>query len=143
MLLPALIVTVLGCAVQVKSPDKEALKEEVRAAENAFARMAGTDGVAAAFAHFAADDVVLLRGKHLIRGKAAMQEYFNATTLTDIQLGWEPEFVDVANSGELAYTYGPYTFSALDTAGNPVKDNGYFHTVWKKQSDGSWRFVWD
>jgi len=43
----------------------------------------------------------------------------------------------------LAYTYGKYTWQIKDTQGKITKYQGIFHTVWKKQSDGTWKYVWD
>ena len=56
---------------------------------------------------------------------------------------WKPDFVDVSSSGDLGYTYGQYTFIRLDSIGNETASQGIFHTVWKRQSDGNWRFVYD
>jgi len=61
----------------------------------------------------------------------------------DQQLEWAPDFVDVSSSGDLAYTYGKFTFSFKDSLGNKVENKGIFHTVWKRQSNGEWKFVWD
>jgi ketosteroid isomerase-like protein len=36
-----------------------------------------------------------------------------------------------------------YTFTFTDSLGSKNEATGVFHTVWKRQSDGSWRFVWD
>jgi len=43
----------------------------------------------------------------------------------------------------MGYTYGKYIWSSTDPAGKPITFNGIFHTVWKKQPDGSWKYVWD
>lgn len=115
----------------------------IAAAEKAFADKAIAEGVPAAFLAFAAEDAVLLRGERLIEGKAAIAEYFNNSTLREVRLEWTPDFIDAAASGDLGYTYGRYTFSALDSTGAPLNARGYFHTVWKKQADGTWKFVWD
>jgi len=130
----------LACGQQKST---EILRNEIVEAERAFAKMAAQEGVATAFEAFADSNVVLLRGDKLIKGKDGMAAYFAAGTLQDVKLSWEPEFVDVAAAGDMAYTYGPYTFSARDTTGTQVAASGYFHTVWKRQPDGAWKFVWD
>jgi ketosteroid isomerase-like protein len=43
----------------------------------------------------------------------------------------------------MAYTYGSYIFTTIDASGNKQESRGKFHTVWKKQADGSWKFVYD
>ncbi len=118
-------------------------KQEILDQEKAFAKMAADSGLTKAFIYFAADSAVLLRGSRLIKGKAEIRHYFSNSSLKEISLNWSAEFVDVAESADMAYTYGPYTFKALDSLGKTIESTGYFHTVWKKQEDGNWRFVWD
>jgi ketosteroid isomerase-like protein len=45
--------------------------------------------------------------------------------------------VEVARSGDLAYSTGTYAIT------NPAIDKGKFVDVWKKQADGSWKAVVD
>lgn len=134
---------VLSCKSSSNQVSIEKYKAEIREAEKAFARHAKEKNVKAAFLAFGAEDAVLLRGNKLIRGKKAIAEYFNNQTLQNIRLEWEPDFIYVSESGDLAYTYGEYQFSATDNTGKAIADSGYFHTVWKRQPDGTWRFVWD
>jgi len=54
-----------------------------------------------------------------------------------------PNLIDVSASGDLAYTYGSYTSKILANDGNVSDGSGTFHTVWKRQSNGEWKFVWD
>jgi len=60
-----------------------------------------------------------------------------------VSLIWEPEFVEVAKAGDMSYTYGPFTFSAISEEGEPKIASGYFHPVWKNQENGSWKFIYD
>lgn len=134
---------ILACQSNSNKPDPDVLKQEVIDAEHQFARAAKEKGVEAAFLEFADEDAVINRGEKIYRGKAEMKDYFSRSTLTDVVLEWEPEFVDVSSDGSMAYSYGPYTFKAKDKNGNPISAEGLFHTVWKKQADGSWKFVYD
>jgi len=109
--------------------------------ERDFAVMAEEEGVAAAFYHFAADSAVILRGGKLIRGREAIRDYYLQNLKPGTKLQWAPDYTDV--SGDLGYTYGRYTHQVPDSSGNITESLGMFHTVWKRQPDGSWRFVWD
>jgi len=120
----------------------EQYENEILETERAFSAMAGTDGVSSAFLYYAAEDAVLNRGG-LIIGKDSIARWFDNLTQPDVSLVWEPEFVDVAQSGDLGYTYGSFVFTSKDSSGNDVESKGVFHTVWKRQPDGNWRFVWD
>jgi len=121
----------------------EQYKTDIKNTELAFANLAKEQGVKTAFLQFAAEGAVLKRGNKLIKGKTAIKEYFEKQTLKNIKLEWEPDFIDVSQKGDLGYTYGKYIFEATDSTGKVLQDTGIFHTVWKKQDDGSWKFVWD
>jgi len=116
-------------------------REEIVTTERDFAVMAEEEGVAAAFYHFAADSAVILRGGKLIRGREAIRDYYLQNLKPGTKLQWAPDYTDV--SGDLGYTYGRYTHQVPDSSGNITESLGMFHTVWKRQPDGSWRFVWD
>jgi len=126
-------------------PLKEQWEEEIKNTETAFSNMAQKEGIAKAFLKYADEDAVLMRNNHLIVGKKAIEEDFmkKAEALKNITLKWTPDFVDVASSGDLGYTYGEYELIGTDSLGNKQIDTGIFHTVWKRQEDGSWKFVFD
>ena len=118
-------------------------KKEVVETEQAFNDMAQEKGLVAAFYHFAADDGVIRRSRKIIQGKDAIRNWYERDVRPNETLTWAPTFVDVSASGDLAYTYGNFTFTYYDSLGNEKKNEGIFHTVWKRQLDGSWKFVWD
>lgn len=121
----------------------EKARQEILQAEKDFSAMAATEGVSAAFLAFAAEDAVLNRNDEIFKGHDAMKSYFERSTLRNPSLQWQADFVDAAASGDMGYTYGRYIFSAKDATGKDIRAAGIFHTVWKKQPDGKWRFVYD
>ena len=136
----------LALACQPTSPvsNLTQLKQEVTAAEAAFAKMATDQGIAEAFASFAAEDAVIKRQSDtLIRGREAIRNYYSAPFYKSAKVEWKPDFVDVSANGDLAYTYGKYLWSSQDSTGKVNEQRGVFHTVWKRQKDGSWKYVWD
>ena len=116
-------------------------KQEIIETEQNFAKMAKEEGIYKAFTTYAANDAVLMRNDSLIIGKKAIELFYK--NKNSKELSWKPDFVDVAASGDLGYTYGHYTYSYLDSNNKLVENTGTFHTVWKKQSNKTWRFVWD
>ena len=123
--------------------DLEELKASVAETETSFAQMAADSGIAKAFFHFADDKAVIMRGNKIIPGRDGIRSYIESRRIPGSRLEWFPTFVDVAKAGDMAYTYGDYTFSYPDSTGTMQSTKGIFHTVWKRQDDGSWRFVWD
>ncbi|NJN41517.1 MAG: nuclear transport factor 2 family protein [Flammeovirgaceae bacterium] len=98
--------------------------------------------MAEAFAHYADEEGVIKRDT-LYKGKDAIFSFYDKTSQEGVNLTWTPEFVDISESGDMAYTYGLYTYTFPDSLGNTSSTTGIFHTIWKRQADGTWRFVWD
>jgi ketosteroid isomerase-like protein len=113
-----------------------ALTRQVFVAESSFAAtMARRDSVA--FARFVAPDAVFFGEKTVQRGKAAVVERWNRFFAgPDAPFSWRPEKVEVLDSGDLALSTGP----VFDPEGHQV---GTFSSIWRHESDGSWRVVFD
>lgn len=127
-----------------QTPRETAMKE-IKAAEKAFNDMATTKGIKEAFAFFAAEDAVIKRGKDsLIYGRAGIAHFYGTDFYKSASVTWAPDFTDASKSGDIGYTFGKYEWLVKDGNGNIIdKATGIFHTVWKKQADGSWKYVWD
>ena len=146
LMLTLIVITasIISCKNNATMPDKEKYKQEIIQAERDFAKMVKEQSMQAGFTFFADSNAVMRRAdESLVMGKSAIEKHFGKPRYKDAILEWEADFVDVAASGDLGYTYGHYNFEAKDSTGNPIKATGTFHTVWKRQPDGSWRYVWD
>ena len=144
-LLFLLVLLLFSCSAEPEKNSVEKWKQEIMEVEKAFALMADEEGISRAFLSYAAEDAVLMRNNKLVIGKQNLSMLYEnqASKPKDEKLSWMPDFVDVSASGDMAYTYGQFTYSYTDSTGTTVENNGVFHTVWKRQADGSWRFVWD
>jgi ketosteroid isomerase-like protein len=60
-----------------------------------------------------------------------------------LSIDWTPEEAVVAESGELGFTWGRYVASVRDSNGKLVVQYGKYLDVWKRQSDGVWRWIAD
>jgi ketosteroid isomerase-like protein len=135
------------CAVavpaSVAAADKETLKKEVAAMEDAFCAMAKEKGVLAAFQHFAAPDVAFIdTDPRQFRGPAAVLQRMGPDR-PGVSLTWSAYFTDVSDDGTLGYNYGRFEIKAPGPDGKEVVRGGWFLTIWKRQPDGSWRYVMD
>lgn len=119
--------------------------EEIKATEAAFAKLLAEKGFAIAFSSFADSNAVIKRENDtLIKGPTAIYNYhYSKKTKDKISLTWAPDFVYVSENADLAYTYGKFIWKVIDETGKSSQQTGIFHTVWKKQKDGTWKFVWD
>lgn len=127
-----------------KKGGKEKAKQEIGQAEKDFEKMAAEKGIAEAF-WFYADSAAVIRKRDesLVHGKDSIRQLFSGDYFKTATVKWSPDHIDAAESGELGYTYGHYVWQSKDSTGKITESKGVFHTVWKKQADGSWKFVWD
>ncbi len=132
--LPLILAVVQGAAIEAQSNAE--LATQVRAAEAAFAAtMARRD--LAAFGTFVAEEALFFGRSRVLRGRPAVVEgwkpYFDGP---QAPFSWEPETVEVLESGGLAMSSGP----VRDPSGAVV---GTFISTWRREADGSWRVVLD
>jgi ketosteroid isomerase-like protein len=121
----------------------ENLKEELFTVDRQFSELSKQMGMAHAFDFYMADSATMLRnGVPPVVGREAINKLFENTP-EGTQLIWEPEFADIAASGDLGYTIGRWEYSTTDSAGETATAHGYYISVWKKQPNGSWKFVFD
>jgi ketosteroid isomerase-like protein len=135
------ILMVLICVVGPLIAHGQTPLQEMVKTEQAFSKMAAEKSAREAFMAFIADDGLLFR-PGAVNGKTWMLE--NPLPPSDKKplLAWQPSYAGMAASGDLGFTTGPWEFK------NDIKDEkpsgyGHFMTVWKKQPDGSWKFVLD
>jgi ketosteroid isomerase-like protein len=54
---------------------------------------------------------------------------------------WKPLRAEVSDSGDLGYTWG--VAESARTREGPFRPYGIYVTIWKRQPDGRWKFVYD
>jgi ketosteroid isomerase-like protein len=109
--------------------------------EQAFSKMAEEKNAREAFMAFIADDGLLFR-PGAVNGKKWMLEHPLPPSDKKPLLAWQPAYAGMAASGDMGFTTGPWEAKA-DINDDKPAGYGHFMTVWKKQADGSWKFVVD
>jgi len=110
---------------------------QLRSADSAFAALSVARGARSAFLSFAATEATMLGppGAPMTHGREAIDAAF-ADFPADAVLEWAPVGADVAGSGDLGCTVGEARISARNSYSK-------YLTVWKRQADGTWKFVAD
>lgn len=130
-------------ALGVPPPDAAAAKAALIQVDEQFSADAQKIGVGEAFARYAAPDARMLpQGKDVVSGLDGVRNQM-AGFPKGATLSWKPFLADVAASGDLGYTLGTYELRAKDDAGQATVAYGKYCSIWKKQPDGSWKWVVD
>lgn len=134
VLLAASVVS--GCATPTGNLDNAGATREVEARERAFAAtMARRDFEA--FRTFLADETIFMSGTRTLRGKEqvanAWRRFYEGPKAP---FSWEPDHVEVVDSGTLAFSTGP----VRDPEGRLV---ARFQSIWRLEAAGNWRIVID
>jgi ketosteroid isomerase-like protein len=106
-------------------------------AERAFSRASGSEGTRAAFLAFLARDAVVFRPAPV----AGRPVYERMPAGEPTVLTWAPEAAEVAASGELGYTTGPYAVRPSREAA--PSSFGRYVSVWNREPDGTWKVLID
>lgn len=125
-------------ALPVKEKGFPARLAPVVEAEHAFAQYSIDHGMKDAFINYAAPDGVLFR-----RGPVnAIERWKNVNPAPAGLLTWWPSYADVSDAGDMGWTTGPYEIREKPTDEKPA-GAGHFFTVWRRQPDGTFKFVVD
>ena len=107
------------------------------AAETAFAAHSVREDMRAAFLAAFADDGVLVRG-----GWTVSNAYLAKQPAPPIVLDWRPQYVEVASSGELGLSTGPWKITSKTAPAAPPTF-GQFVSVWRRAPGGPWKVAVD
>lgn len=127
-----------GCAPMKPAADLSAVREQVAAAERAFARSMAERSLDD-FSRHLSEEAVFFSGPNgqPLRGKAQVTagwaRFFDGPTAP---FSWEPDEVEPLPSGTLAHSSGP----VRDPSGKVV---ARFNSIWRLEAPGVWRVVFD
>jgi ketosteroid isomerase-like protein len=110
--------------------------EDLVGAEKAFAADAAARGTREAFLAALTDD-----GLVFAPGPTSGKRVWEARKPGKARLEWAPAVAEIAASGDLGYTSGPWRYTP--EGAEAPSAYGEFFTVWKKQADGKWRVLID
>jgi ketosteroid isomerase-like protein len=132
--------TQIGCQnLPLQHADMHADEEAVRAADLDWAKAAASKDVAKVISYYADDAAMYPPNAPMAAGKPALKvAWTGMVNLPGFMVSWVPSRVEVARSGDLAWSTGTYNLN-VSVPGTPSNDHGKYVAVWKKQSDGSWK----
>jgi ketosteroid isomerase-like protein len=139
-----LFLFIMSCTPKSETKNLTYIKLQIVKTEKDFEKLVAEKGPAEGFYQFA-DSTAVIKREHdtLIVGKANIKKYYSDKKYQNISVTWSPDAVTVSDGGDMASSYGKYVWTSKDASGKEEISKGVFHTVWKKQKDGSWKYIWD
>lgn len=114
--------------------------QAVMDADRAFAARAKEVGPGKAFAEYAETRVLMLNDPVPGTDASALTTLFGA----DLEIDWGPMDGAVSGDGTLGYTWGKARYYKLKPDGTKEElPPSRYVTIWRKQKDGSWKFMAD
>lgn len=132
-LLLALCLSACAGAHSARVAQPAVTPEPVIAAERAFAADGAQRGWIAAFRSYAAADAMTLSPGPVNAQENLAQAQGDGGT----NLAWGPTYAGVSRAGDFGFTTGPFWLRNRDGV------IGHYFTVWRKQPDGSWKWIFD
>lgn len=130
-----------GCSQPVTG-DVETSRTEIINTDKAFSSLSAEKGMQEAFVAFAADEVIKPQdGRQPVVGRASLMRSFEGAPPQDFVLTWTPLKADA--SGDLGYTFGNWERKFKTSSGSDTTVYGNYISIWKRQADGSWKYVFD
>ena len=142
-LLIAAVAVVVAVLDNTHASDKETIAAEVQAADELFNRAVATRDLDL-FTSLIDENATFL-GAGLVQGREAIVNNWAVFFTVDRRtiLNWHPHTVEVAASGDLAYTLGDFEINTKQADGSEQVSTGTYVSIWKKHEDGSWKVVVD
>ena len=135
-----------GCGkTESAGADAESIKQAIKADEAKWMKDLKAKDTEALAGHYAGDAYFAVSGEEPADGSTAIRRIFaNGSTDPAFDVQITSAKVDVASSGDMAYSRGTYTEKYTDPKTSKVmSSSGSYVTVYKKQDDGGWKIVED
>ncbi len=127
---------IISCTTQADE-SKQAIKEFIEA-DIAMSNLATKEGFFKALLTYAEDSVIIPReGKLPLMNKLEAEKSWAEKPIIK-EITWKPLRAEASKSGDMGYSFGFSTYQGKDTT---TYTN--YCTIWHKQKDGSWKFVYD
>ncbi len=139
-----IIVSFLFCLAVCTVVQAQTAANAVRKADQDWLKVFAAKKLPESVAFVLPDGSMLAPNTPIATGHDAINKLFSAFfALPDMKIEWHPINVEVARSGEIAYSSGAFTMSFKDPTGKTIEDKGKYVTIWKKEKNGKWKVAYD
>jgi len=135
---------VAACQPAGPQVDVEAEGQALMQLSRDWSDLVGAGDLEGALEFWADDATMLPPDMPAFEGKQAIRSFVEgAVQVPGFSISWEPISVEVSSAGDMAYMIERNVSTANDELGNVVTTHGKVVTVWRKDSNGTWKNVVD
>lgn len=145
LILCGLSLILSNCNTKQETADVKNVREEVIKTDLAFSKLSEDSGYQKAFIAYADENMIRLNPRHYatIGRKQLIEEFQKDSSASISLLEWAPLHVEVASSGDMASAFGDWNMQIKLPSNKDTTLHGNYITIWKKQADGTWKFILD
>ena len=132
------IITLLFLAACASTTPNEPNADVLLQRDREFAKASAARGYLAWQEFMAPNAAKPANGGQMLLGPEAIGANMLAAFASGFTLSWEPTRAEISRHGKLGYTWGRYRAVV-----NGKAREGTYMTVWEKQTDGSWKVLFD
>jgi ketosteroid isomerase-like protein len=138
-------VSILIVACSETKVDLKAEEAAIMKADSTWSSLsAESKDVDKAVSYFANDAVVVPPGQPIIKGKEALRKFVEESfKIPGFSIRWKSSDIKFSPDGKLAYMYGENLTTMNDSTGNKISIPGRGYSIWRKETDGSWKCAVD
>ena len=139
-----LIISITLARCNENKIDTKSEGEKLMQLSRDWSNSAATDSIEKTLSYWAEDAIVMSPGEPALKGKQAIRSMIEGTSkIPGFRISWEPLSVVISKSGDMAYMIEQNQITVNDPLGNPITQYNKAVTIWRKETDGSWKNVVD
>ena len=138
----SIVLVLIGCS-QPKV-DKKSEGEKIMQLSKEWSQVASSGDVEKTVSYWADDAFMMSAGQPPLKGKPAIRQMVEESfKMPGFRISWQPQSVEVSESGDMAYLIENSQVSFTDSTGKPMTIYNKAVSIWRKQADGTWKNVVD
>jgi uncharacterized protein (TIGR02246 family) len=139
-----LLAVLSACGTRERAVDTRAQESAIRETELAWSRACAAKDLEATLSFYADDASILSPNMPIVTGKDALRKWWAQDfAMPGMSIAFRSDKIEVARSGDLAWSRGTADVTFNDPAGQLIRDRDKYIAVWRKQADGKWKAVAD
>jgi len=126
--------------VKGQSANTKIEQEELLKVDKAWSHAAKTNNMETLWSFWEEEAIILMSAESTIKGIDQIKKFTTqARTDPNFEISWEVQGAEVSENADMGYTYGIGKVQRTNEGGELITITKPYLTVWKKQTDGTWK----